>query len=236
MTDLQKEASFDATNDRKTVALARIAANHLRGKSLNLLVVGCGTGREAGVLARYFDIDTIGIDIGHEYEFDRENATPAKLEIMDAHALKFPDKHFDIVYSFHALEHMTDPQLVLREMARVLKPNGTFILGTPNKARLVGYLGSGTARRNKLKWNLADWAARLRGKWHNEAGAHAGFTQRELLSLTSASFDAKSILISDDYYSELYNAQLFQWLKKMRITHWVYPCVYVLGRKQESGA
>ncbi len=219
--------------DRKTIALARIAANHWREKPMNLLVVGCGTGREAGVLARYFHINTIGVDIGNEYAFDREGAAPAKLEIMDAQALEFPDKYFDFVYSFHALEHMADPRRALCEMARVLKPHGLYVLGTPNKARVVGYIGSATSRKNKLKWNVNDWVARLRGEWRNEAGAHAGFTQMELHSMASTSFENKSILISDEYYSELYGTKVVQWLKAMKISRWIYPCVYIVGNKQE---
>ncbi|MBF0235699.1 MAG: class I SAM-dependent methyltransferase, partial [Desulfamplus sp.] len=47
-----------------------------------ILVVGCGSGIEAGLLAKYFDAETIGIDIGPEDQFDLAESYPAKLQIM----------------------------------------------------------------------------------------------------------------------------------------------------------
>lgn len=41
-------------------------------------------------------------------------------------ALPFPDGVFDYVFSQAVLEHVTDPQLAVREMVRVLKPGGLF--------------------------------------------------------------------------------------------------------------
>lgn len=221
--------SFETVRNRKTLALAQIVASSWRGTPKNCLVVGCGTGEEAGLLARHLKLETIGIDIGSEFPFDQDRAAPAKLEIMDAHALKFPDSSFDVVYSFHALEHITAPTVALREMARVLKPGGTYVIGTPNKSRLVGYMGAATSLTNKVKWNAHDWLARLRGKWRNEAGAHAGFTERELISMSSLAFESKAMSISDGYYSALYGEKVVRRLKRLKLTRNLYPCVYVIG-------
>jgi len=40
---------------------------------------------------------------------------------MDARNLTFDNADFDFVYSFHALERITDPRRALIEMSRVLK-------------------------------------------------------------------------------------------------------------------
>jgi len=42
----------------------------------------------------------------------------------DAHTLQFPPASFDLVYARYLLEHVRDPQRVLREMHRVVKPGG----------------------------------------------------------------------------------------------------------------
>ena len=215
----------------KTAALAEIIQK--RGNRLfqNILVVGCGSGIEAGFLARYFHADTIGIDIGTQFAFDHEGSLPAKLKTMDAHALDFPDRSFDLVYSFHALEHMNNPQVALKEMARVLTPDGLFVIGTPNKRRLIGYLGSNTSLLNKVRWNLSDLAMRVRGKWRNEAGAHAGFTEKELLSMCRSSFRG-GVSITDEYYQRLYGTRFLRMLEIFRLKKFLYPCVYLLGRYQ----
>ena len=59
----------------------------------------------------------------------------------------YPDDQFDLVIFAEIIEHLLDdPCSVLREIKRVLKPNGTLILTTPNVARLenVTKLISGT--------------------------------------------------------------------------------------------
>jgi SAM-dependent methyltransferase len=48
-------------------------------------------------------------------------------------ALPFADRRFDIVMSFDVLEHIPDSDAHLREVRRVLRPGGSYLLQTPNK-------------------------------------------------------------------------------------------------------
>jgi SAM-dependent methyltransferase len=49
----------------------------------------------------------------------------------------YADEQFDLVIFAEIIEHLlNDPSKVLREIKRVLKPNGTLVLTTPNIARL----------------------------------------------------------------------------------------------------
>ena len=43
-----------------------------------------------------------------------------------------PDNSFDYVISFHVIEHIKKDRFFLQEIHRVLKPNGKFIVSTPN--------------------------------------------------------------------------------------------------------
>lgn len=228
MSEASKTSIFNAISDRKTLALAEIIAANLTAAPLRVLVVGCGSGAEAGFLARHFGAETTGIDLGGEFEFDHLGAAPAALRIMNAESLEFPDNHFDVCYSFHALEHITHPLLALEEMSRVLKPGGTFVIGTPNQSRLIGYVGSAEPFLHKVKWNLADLRMRLMGRWSNEAGAHAGFREHDLMAMCRSTFgDAKNI--SHAYYEKLYGGSVVGFLKLFELYRVIYPCVYVLG-------
>lgn len=51
-------------------------------------------------------------------------------------SLPFDDASFDLVICTEVLEHMLWPQNLLREMVRVLRPNGSLIASVPNIASL----------------------------------------------------------------------------------------------------
>jgi ubiquinone/menaquinone biosynthesis C-methylase UbiE len=226
-------------SESKTRALISVLDERLSPDPTRILVVGCGTGQEAGILARYYSkADTIGIDIGNQFVLDHRGARPAMLLIMDAQQLAFCNGSFDFVYSFHALEHVPDAEKALAEMSRVLATGGVFCIGTPNKKRLLGYIGSDSSWRQKLAWNFADYSYRLRGRWENFYGAHAGYDPDELLNRCRHHFGAAQA-VSDDYYSAAYTRQrrLLGLLAMVpAIKARVLPCVYVAGRKPRRRA
>jgi ubiquinone/menaquinone biosynthesis C-methylase UbiE len=216
-------------SDYKTEKVAEIISENIQSKINNILVVGCGSGLEAAILAKEFNTNVIGIDI--EDNFSSEAIHFATLEVGNAMSLRFPDSFFDFIYSFHTLEHISNPLLALKEMKRVLKDGGGYWIGTPNKNRIVGYIGSKSATLDeKIKWNLTDWKARLTGKFENDKGAHAGFSIAELeLLLKSIFHNAQNV--SDLYYSKIYDRKkhLIQFLIKSHLSNFAYPCVYYMG-------
>jgi len=50
---------------------------------------------------------------------------------MDLMAIPLPDNHFHCILCYHVLEHITDDRQAMRELFRVLKPNGWAILQSP---------------------------------------------------------------------------------------------------------
>ena len=45
-------------------------------------------------------------------------------------SLRFPDNHFDLVWSMESGEHMPNKHGFLSEATRVLKPRGKFLMAT----------------------------------------------------------------------------------------------------------
>jgi ubiquinone/menaquinone biosynthesis C-methylase UbiE len=218
-------------NPRTSVLSALMAAAWgEQGAAPRLLVVGCGRGIEAAVLAQDLGAEVVGIDI--EQRFDPRAAARVTLQQGDAMALAFDDASFDIVYSFHALEHITDPHRALSEMHRVLRPGGLWCIGTPNRARLVGYVGGNSTWKQKLAWNWADWRMRLRGRFRNEFGAHAGYTSAELGGMLSRHFSTVDE-ITQRYYQDLYRRRpgLVRLLNTTGLGRVAYPSVYFIGRR-----
>lgn len=219
--------------ERKTRALLEIIPPvPPRGR---LLVVGCGSGGEAGVIARARSLQVLGIDVSSA-DFGRQKAAPAELALMDARRLSVGDASFDFVYSFHALEHILPPEHALREMSRVLVGGGGFLIGTPNRSRIVGYVGAPATLTEKMRWNLADWNCRIRGQFRNELGAHAGFSEGELRALCTATL-GPSVPVTISYYRALYprHGRLISVLCRAGLASLVLPSVYVVGTKPRDG-
>jgi ubiquinone/menaquinone biosynthesis C-methylase UbiE len=215
--------------DTKTELVANIISANIERHIGNLLVVGCGSGVEAAILSRCLKADVIGIDV--ENNFDPESARQAVLQYGDAMSIPFDDNSFDFVYSYHALEHIPEPKKALSEMARVLRPGGWFWIGTPNRWRVLGYLGSKTATfSEKVRWNYIDWKARLSGKFRNEYGAHAGFSAKELETMLIAVFPVVNN-VTDTYFSTLYSrhGMFIRLIRLSGLSRFIYPSVYFLG-------
>ena len=91
----------------------------INGKVLD---IGCGT----KPYEHLFNCDEyIGLEIIN---------SPCKEDadlLYDGKNLPFPDNHFDNVVSFQALCQFEDIPLMLKEIKRVIKPNGIFLLTTP---------------------------------------------------------------------------------------------------------
>jgi ubiquinone/menaquinone biosynthesis C-methylase UbiE len=93
-----------------------------------ILDVGCGTGMLLGSLGKRARI-LVGADISAKMlRTARKRAPNAFLVLADADNLPFADRSFDIAVSVTLLQNMPDPNRTVREMARVIRPNGAAII------------------------------------------------------------------------------------------------------------
>jgi phosphatidylethanolamine/phosphatidyl-N-methylethanolamine N-methyltransferase len=98
-----------------------------------VLEVGVGTGLSLPDYDRRLEI--VGIDLSPDMlEKARERVASEALgnvtglHEMDAADLKFPDAAFDTVVAMYVMTVVPEPEVVMRELARVTKPGGQVLL------------------------------------------------------------------------------------------------------------
>lgn len=102
-------------------------------KNARILDVGCGNGRFLSLLKEYGspEWELVGLDI------DEVAIAACREKGFDAHAgriedLKLDREKFDAVIMLQLIEHVENPKEVSKNVLALLKPEGVFIVETPN--------------------------------------------------------------------------------------------------------
>jgi SAM-dependent methyltransferase len=125
------------------------------------LDVGCGSQLRAGF---------VGLDA---------RRTPATAIVADARALAVQRQVADEVYASCLLEHFDDPHTVLREIHRVLRPDGQAVLRLPN----LGTYSSHLDTTHRFLADLALWRRILEGYFEEVRVIPVGTKYRDNLWL-----------------------------------------------------
>jgi phosphatidylethanolamine/phosphatidyl-N-methylethanolamine N-methyltransferase len=156
----------------------RAAAKAARQVGGQILEIGVGT----GLSFDDYDASTeiTGIDISEPMiARARQRAASGRyphvkgLAVMDAHQLRYPDASFDCVVGQFVITLVADPERVLCECARVVKPGGQIILVNHLYSerglaaaveRMLAQKAQAVGLRPEFPFaRLADWASRHGG-------------------------------------------------------------------------
>jgi len=107
------------------------AAKYCAGRQV--LDVACGVGYGSEILLQAGASRVVGVDLAFEAISPNGHKRQALFTNADAGRLPFADRTFEAVVSFETIEHVPQPELVLKEIARVLKDDGICICSSPNR-------------------------------------------------------------------------------------------------------
>src|SRR5437660_5143668 len=90
------------------------------------LDIACGNGWSSALLRKYAYASMTAIDFSEHRV--KQVGYPTQPVIGDFHHLPFPDRNFDFVWMCQAFHHSHEPQRLLAECRRVLRPKGFVVI------------------------------------------------------------------------------------------------------------
>ena len=148
------------------------------GPDKAVLDLGAGAGIVAAMNFKGLARSVCGVDLD-----PRVTTNPMLDEgrVADAGSIPWPDASFDVVFADNVAEHLEDPHAVFREVSRVLKSGGVFLIKTPNKTHYMPAIARITPHR------FHQFINRLRGRAEVDTfpTRYKANTSRDLRSLAA---------------------------------------------------
>lgn len=124
--------SIDKDDERYKIILQISKELCLLGGDIRILDIGCGKGRYLkNLIDDLPDSQCYGVDISKNVIAEKTNQNIVWEEGSLTH-IPFRDNNFAMAYTCEALEHAVDIKSAIREMARVVRPDGRIVIVDKN--------------------------------------------------------------------------------------------------------
>jgi ubiquinone/menaquinone biosynthesis C-methylase UbiE len=139
-----------------------------------ILDVGAGDGSKAALILRSLGgTEVYAVDPDEKKVASMKRDFPSiKGSVAGAESLPFPDSYFDKVYSTMAVHHYSNLNRGLLEIARVLKPGGSFVIMEVEPDSLMGRVFRFFGMLMGERMNMMN-QSELEAKLESEAGFKA---------------------------------------------------------------
>lgn len=115
---------------RRRILLALLRRTLPRRESLRILDAGCGTGINLEYLSEFGDVT--GVDFADEaIDFCRRRGNASVRQADLTSLTGWADGEWDLVTALDVVEHIDDDHAAVRELVRVTKPGGHFLVTVP---------------------------------------------------------------------------------------------------------
>jgi SAM-dependent methyltransferase len=109
-------------------------------RGARVMDLGCGRGDSVDLFrAADPEVRWVGVELTDSEEFAKRTRDDAQFVTFDGIDLPFEDGSLDVVFCKQVLEHVERPDVLLPEVARVLRPDGVFAGSTSNLEPYHGY-------------------------------------------------------------------------------------------------
>ncbi|GEM_PF-81288 len=135
----KSSSSREVFRQRLFVEAYPVFKKYIPPEAKTILEIGSGSGRYGVAFARDFPNATVYLTdivdeslIGAKKLAEEIGVKNAVFQKEDAGALSFPDDFFNVVFCDAVLQHVPNRANAMKEMTRVLKPNGILIVSAVN--------------------------------------------------------------------------------------------------------
>ncbi|MBU1076080.1 MAG: class I SAM-dependent methyltransferase [Spirochaetes bacterium] len=203
-----------------------------------LLDIGCGSGEYLYEMKKK-GWRSYGVEISKKAAECGKNQ--AKLNIFCGTLLKakFKKDFFDFIRSNHSFEHVVNPNQILKEIARIIKPNGRVLIGVPNISGLAlkifgkywYYLGvpfhpfsysKNTLKRMMEKHGLIAEKINYNSNYHGLLGSLQIFLNRKKNKTSHEGWFINNHILK----------VLFHWLAKVLDLFRIGDCIEIIASKK----
>lgn len=114
---------------RRTIAFLKKRGVQ-RGSSI--LDIGCAGGQKLSILRDALDLETVGIEPNEAAAQKARDLYNLEVYTDTFPTTKLSDRHFDVIYINHVVEHVPNPLKFLNDIFRALAPDGIVVGETEN--------------------------------------------------------------------------------------------------------
>lgn len=179
------QAYLNKIDDRFVAHTLRLVKPRERGRALD---IGTGPGQIVVKLARsltrwkFVAVDRsphmIAEAVANLAAAGPELAGRVEFQMADANALPYPDATFDLVICNSVLHHLVEPERLLAEIARLVKPRGAVLLRDLRRPNRLAH-----------RWHVQRHGRHYAGKMRDlyEASVRAAYIAPELQKMVESS-------------------------------------------------
>lgn len=117
-----------------------LALSFVKGKKV--ADIACGEGYGSNIMSNIAS-EVTGIDLDKKtIDFAKKKYHKPNLKFIqsDCVALPFPDHSFDVVISFETIEHILKQSEMIKEIHRILAPDGLLVISSPERKNCMDVL------------------------------------------------------------------------------------------------
>jgi SAM-dependent methyltransferase len=146
---------------------------------MRVLDYGCSDGWFGAELLKHKPVEYVGVDKDGDL---LKKESPVRIVIVKD-SLPFEAETFDVATAFEVLEHVYDQDRLLRELWRVLRPNGLLIVSVPRK-NVFSFLDMGNwkyvfPRAHRIFYTMTHSAEDYRYRYVDNPYGMVGLMEKE---------------------------------------------------------